>query len=64
MVELVFLAVWFSIPFALIFRKMGRSGWWALIGLIPLGFVALPWMAAFMRLERGTSVETISEVFR
>jgi hypothetical protein len=64
MIEVILLSVWFAIPFALVFRKMGRSGWWSLIGLIPLGFAALPWMAAFMRLKRGPSVETISEVFR
>ena len=64
MIEIIFLSVWFAVPFALIFRRMGRSGWWALIGLIPLGFVALPWMAASMRLKRGPSAETISQVFR
>jgi hypothetical protein len=64
MTSLIFLSIWFVIPFALVFRKMGRSAWWSLIGLIPLGFVALAWMAAFMRLKRGPSLEMMSEVFR
>jgi hypothetical protein len=64
MIELIFLSIWFVVPFALVFRKMGRSGWWSLIGLLPLGFVALAWMAAFMRLKRGPSPEMMSEVFR
>ena len=64
MIDLVLISIWFAIPFALIYRKMGRSGWWSLLGLIPLGFIALAWMAAFMRLRRGPTIEQTSEIFR
>jgi uncharacterized membrane protein YhaH (DUF805 family) len=43
------LALLLLLPFALLFRRMGRSPWWALIGFIPLALFALPWMAALMR---------------
>ncbi len=66
MVEIVsiFVSILWVVPFAMIFRRMGRSGWWSLIGFIPLGFLVLPWMAALMRWERGASPDLISDVFR
>jgi uncharacterized membrane protein YhaH (DUF805 family) len=45
----ILLSLLFVVPFALLFRRMGRSPWWALIGFIPLVLLALPWMAALMR---------------
>ena len=42
------LVLLFVAPFALVFRRMGRSPWWALIGVIPLAMFALPWIAALM----------------
>lgn len=37
------------LPFVFIFQKTGRSGWWALLLLIPMvGFVAL-WFLALGR---------------
>ena len=51
------------VPFIRILRRAGRSGWWALLLLIPtLGWVILPWVIAFMRWERP--VGEIGEVFR
>jgi DMSO reductase anchor subunit len=34
--------------FAIAFNKMGRSPAWALLSLLPLGFVILAWMVAVM----------------
>jgi uncharacterized membrane protein YhaH (DUF805 family) len=45
----------FVAPFALVFRRIGRSPWWALIGLIPLAMFVLPWIAALIRWKDGPS---------
>ena len=44
----IILLLLFVLPFGLVFRRMGRSPWWALLGLIPFVLLALPWMAALM----------------
>lgn len=56
------LSVLFTVPFAVIFRRMGHSGWWALIGV--LAFPALPWMAAVMPLREEMLDEEMKEIFR
>lgn len=30
-------------PLALIYRRLGRSGWWAALAIVPLGKVFLLW---------------------
>ena len=45
---LVALLLIFAMPFGMLFRRMGRSPWWALLGLIPFALLALPWMAVLM----------------
>jgi hypothetical protein len=52
----------FTLPFAIIFRRMGYSGWWALVGAG--AFFALPWMAAVMPLRKELSNEEMKEIFR
>jgi hypothetical protein len=48
LLPLVLLTLVIAIPFALLFRRMGRSPWWALLGFVPLALFVLPWMAALM----------------
>ena len=51
------------VPFVRILRRAGRSGWWALLLLIPtFGWIILPWVIAFMRWERPAA--EVGEVFR
>lgn len=38
------------VPFYILFRRAGRSGWWALVGFVPLfGMLCVPWMLVLMR---------------
>jgi uncharacterized membrane protein YhaH (DUF805 family) len=37
------------IPFFRIFQRTGRSGWWALLILIPIANIAVIWFIAFAR---------------
>jgi hypothetical protein len=55
LLPLIVLLLFFAVPFALLFRRMGHSPWWALLGLIPLVLLALPWMAALMSWKEGPS---------
>ena len=49
-VPLAVLSALAVIPFAMLFRRSGRSGWWALLGFIPaLGLFLLPWMLLAMQ---------------
>jgi uncharacterized membrane protein YhaH (DUF805 family) len=50
------------VPFVRILRRAGRSGWWALLLLVPaVGWLVLPWVIAFMRWQ--TRPETVGQVF-
>jgi hypothetical protein len=37
------------IPFFQIFRRTGRSGWWALLMFIPIVNIVVLWVLAFTR---------------
>ncbi|PSJ40758.1 DUF5684 domain-containing protein [Allosphingosinicella deserti] len=48
-------------PFYILFRRAGRSGWWALLGFLPLvGLLVVPWMLVLM--SRGKA--QVQDVFR
>jgi hypothetical protein len=42
----VMVAVW-VVPVVMILRKAGYSGWWCLLGFVPLGNVVMLWVFAF-----------------
>ncbi|QAY78280.1 hypothetical protein [Sphingosinicella sp. BN140058] len=48
-------------PFYILFKRAGRSGWWALVSFIPLlGLVGVPWMLVLI----GRKSPPVVEVFR
>jgi uncharacterized membrane protein YhaH (DUF805 family) len=50
--------------FALVVRKAGYSGWWVLLGLIPLVGVIMLWVFAFSRWPvEGQDAKTVAETF-
>lgn len=49
-VPLAVLSVLAVLPFYKLFRRAGRSGWWALLGFVPIiGLFILPWMLLAMQ---------------
>lgn len=41
--------VFFFIPLTIIIRRMGFSGWWILLVVVPLGILVGPWLLVFAR---------------
>ncbi|PSJ40666.1 hypothetical protein C7I55_10140 [Sphingomonas deserti] len=54
----------FVIPFWKLFRRAGRSGWWALAGFaFPFGWFILPWLLLGLSRKRPTTPQDLGEVF-
>ncbi len=51
------------IPYWFIFKKAGRSPWWALFTVAPFGIFVLPWIVAFMPWRTRPTPKAMGDVF-
>lgn len=61
LIPLLILTIFLIPPYIRIFRRIGRSPWLSLLALVPLGFLILPWMLAFMRWDKKPA--EVADVF-